>query len=549
MRIYKTLAAATAAIGLLAGCQEKEIGTTNISEELVPVTLTASYATMTKVTYTEEEETDVINLQPTWNIGDTIIGFDSNLVNVTLTVTEINSYGVATLKGMCPAYCTLHLIYLHGSSANSISNGSMSLNYIIQKCDDTMPAVMLADGDVTNGSGSFHFTNAGAVIGIDALKGVPQGSTIYKILVNGDNLSEATIALDGSSHLHLTGKEEAKDWVYSSNGLSGLTVTDSDGTLSRRVLIAVPDGAKISEISVKAGEDFYAYTPVHSDALEAGQYAYVAGQQFSQTDYVNIRGAKWALENLAITPSGKREFNNTGHVNGDYFQWAAHENYALPVTDFGNGETDRGLVIYESFTSTMCGDDTDAIEFKTDPSSGKKYWFSKESNSTYASITPYMDPDTHRETKYGFDYLYRGGLELTPVNDDAANIILGDEWKMANSNAINALLSSTHPIVDKTDKGLYYFTAEPLSDANLVNLPTNIGAYDKPYALLFIPYAGKMGNWADGNGYTFYSVGTYGSFYLNIYIGSFPVGPALGPYRLTASRPELGHTIRPVRNE
>ena len=505
MKPYKLLAVAAALLAVLASCQEKAIETTDVTgEELCPVTLTACFDE-TKVSYTE---TGDMNLKPAWEIGDEIIGFDSNKTNYKLTVTKIDGNGIATLKGDCPLNCTLHLIYLRNASKDDIVNGTLQINYRFQKCDGTMPAVMLADGDVVLGEGFFQFHNAGAVVGIDAVKGVPNGSTICKILINGDNLGEATVALDGSNKLHLTTKTESNDWLFSGNDLNGLTVVDADGTLSRPVMFAVPAGATISEVSVKADNDFYSFPLSSKRTLSANQYSYVTSQSFEKLGYVNVRSHKWGFENLAISASGKREFNHTGHVNGDYFQWGAHAGYCGSSSD-----SDKGLLIYNSFTSTCCGDGADAMSFKA-AGSGKNYHFQvvdekpgpadEKYGCDMVGIAPYFEHtyyggnlDWYLFTKYKIGYSPEpDNKKILEKTDDVANILLGGKWRMPDNNEYSAMMAATYWEWDSTDKGYYVFTPDSAADAGRVN--GGSGSYNKQYSLMFFPATGWGFGFRDG---------------------------------------------------
>ena len=280
-RIYAAVAAA--ALGLLASCQQQPIGTPEkdglSGNELVPVTLTASIA-QTKVTY---EETAEKNLQPDWEADDKVIGFDGNNANYEFTVSSVNPDGSATLTGVAPANCTLHLIYLCGAGKDDITSGSLSVDYNGQAGNKTIPAVMLADGEVAFGSGNFHFHNGGAVIGINATKGVPGGSTISKITVYGDNLSAATVGLtDGK--LALTAGGSTGESISTGDGFSATVSSDGKGTLvGNPVLIAVPADAKVCKISVVVGSDNYIYTLQAPVTLARNEYKYVLGKTFKSS--------------------------------------------------------------------------------------------------------------------------------------------------------------------------------------------------------------------------------------------------------------------------
>lgn len=281
MKAIKIITLAAAALGLLASCQQQAPetpGTDTLSGKgLVPVTLHASMI-QTKVSYTE---TAAKNLQPKWEADDVVIGFDEDGVPYEFTVSSVKADGSATLTGEAPVNCTMHLIYFGSATPASIEGLELpiAIDYSGQAGDMTIPAVMFADGNIAFGSGEFHFSNAGAVIGINATKGVPSGSTITKFTVYGDNLSAATIDLDGDDNLVLTAGGSTGESI-STGTLSGVTVNDGVGTLSSRVLIAVPAGAKVSKLGATVGSDTYFYSPATPETLAADQYSYVEGKTF-----------------------------------------------------------------------------------------------------------------------------------------------------------------------------------------------------------------------------------------------------------------------------
>lgn len=321
MKAISFFTAATAVLGLLVSCQKEKGEIFNTGYELVPVTLTASLDVVgSKVTYNEVDKDYNYQLKPAWEDGvDKIIGFDeaSPRNNYTFTVTDVDATtGEATLEGNAPANCNMHLIYLYGAAATSISDGSLAVDYTGQTGDKTMPAVMLADGTITNGTGSFTFHNAGAVIGIKAVNGVPNGSTISKITIIGENLSAATIVLNGGS-LKLTATEKANDSIIL-EGLTGESVIDDNGTLNKPVFIAVPDGAIVSKVNVAKVGFNYSYSLPTPQTLNANKYAYVSQQVF--TDLNN------GHESVDLGLSVQWATCNIGAENpyeyGCYYQWA-----------------------------------------------------------------------------------------------------------------------------------------------------------------------------------------------------------------------------------
>lgn len=476
MKAIKFIIVVAVSVGFLSSCQKQNNEGPSLGEEFVPVTLMATFdAEITKATY-EETNTGGIKLQPSWEIGDKVYAFDGTQIAYSFIVSAVDATTKkATLIGVAPAVCTLHLIYVNGSDVvPTVSGGKISVSYKSQKGDDTMPAVMLADGEIRYGIGDFHFANAGAVIGIKAVKGVTSGSTISRIRISGENLSAATISIDGSGKLALSATGMSTDAISTAT-LSGVTVKDANGTLSTPVFIAVPAGATVDDVNAKVGTKTYTYsfaeTPV---TLAANQYAYVNGQQFTDPlPYVEIAGVKWARQNLAPSASGQMKWKGNGStavkvpetgdnvVIGDYFQWGSIANFAP------ENNNDRGIVIYYNFTCPKCidGGSTYSITYKPIDSGYYEFTWTR---------TPFFNWEN--PVRYNND----DNLTRLQKGDDAANIILGGSWRMPTSAEWKSLYDNTDWTWDNADCG-FYITDKGESLEN-----------DKSNALLFLPAAGYL---------------------------------------------------------
>ena len=130
--IMKKIITIFAAISFLAvSCQKEDI----INDEAGITTgkLTATMAGRTKGCYYETEDGpddwDWSGLQPEWEEGDEIIGFDDAGNTYTLTVEDVSEDGVATLSGTVPDG-NLHLIYKYGAQASDISNKTLTVDVL-----------------------------------------------------------------------------------------------------------------------------------------------------------------------------------------------------------------------------------------------------------------------------------------------------------------------------------------------------------------------------------------------------------------------------------
>ena len=211
---------------------------------------------------------------------------------------------------------------------------------------------------------------------------------------------------------------------------------------------------------------------------------------------------KWYRQNLAISDSGKKAWkgdNASGAVKvpgtnedvkvGDYFQWAAYANYSST-----SQSQDQGLLLYTSFDNKKCGDVND--KFYTDGDN-----FSKSFNMSNA---PYGGTSYSKYTSSSQAILER----TTTANDDVANIILGDNWRMPTSAEFEAMRKVTYWAWDATDCGFYVFEpGEGTSGAANGKGTFDTSKDDKSKALLFFPAAGS------GNGTDLKDAGSDGRYW------------------------------------
>lgn len=226
------------------------------------------------------------------------------------------------------------------------------------------------------------------------------------------------------------------------------------------------------------------------------------GDLLGEPDYVVIDNLKWTRQNISVSASGSKIWKgNNGTavkvpgtdedvVNGDFFQWGAHEGYAGNAAD-----SDRGLLLYTSFTSEACGDATHSFSFK----SGKQF---NKANAPYG----------------GSSYSkYKSSTSSLELSDDVAHIVLGGSWRMPTKDDMVNMKAATYWEWDSVDRGFYVYAPNPITDKGKVNNGT--GTYDRSTALLFFP--------ANGYGYEteLNNPGEYGfCWYGNISAGSTEYG-------------------------
>lgn len=325
-----------AAAAMLAVSCQKEIETGGGS-----CTLTATFE-QTKVDYREDGN----DLQPFWEPGDLVIGFDNAGNTYELSVTEITEE-TATLTGSDVPDGDLHLIYKKGARATDIEGKTLQVNYGAQSGSAAdMPAVMLSDGTVTKGNGSFEFRNAGAVVGISAMPGVPVGSAISSVTVKGKNLSTATVKLNGNA-LELSagaGSGSGSGDEISTVALSNVNIMNNGGALGGTVFVAVPAGASIASVSasvVTTGgkKNTYAYTLSSEKTVGEGKYLFVKEQAFEKV-IVLPEGALPGLFSVSATKKVHFSKGNLQYRASDG-KWRFAENQYDVIRD-NAGNTTKG---------------------------------------------------------------------------------------------------------------------------------------------------------------------------------------------------------------
>ena len=320
-RIFFILLASLAVMAGLVSCQKEQA---EKRERKPPVLkkmkLNLGFAD-TKVTYSEVGEG---NLRPKWEIGDTIVGqSEDGLVNFTMCVVDLDEWG-AVVEGEAPDSCNVCFLYKKG--LNEIRSLPIPVSFKIQSGDKRMPAVMLSKGEIRGGKGNFIFRSAGAIIGIDNAKGMPAGSSITRVIVKGNDLSEAMVDRNGSSFV-LTPTVKSGDMI-STVAIDSVTVgSGDDRKFSRPVFIAVPVGARVSRVALVSGPEYFWYELDSAKVVTANSYLYVK----EKTTFIEEIPPDGALPGRFSVGEDKQVFFSRGNLqatyNGGAYTWdfAAHQ--------------------------------------------------------------------------------------------------------------------------------------------------------------------------------------------------------------------------------
>ncbi len=456
--------------------------------------------------YTQDDGTKaalISNVRVSWGAGDKVYAFDGTqclgYLNVSLKDSK-DYYALLTGELREPAIGTtkITLVYASGFSATqgqTITDGKLSFDISSQtggSDSKNTPFVAFGTIDYTEGTPSLE----------DKIVDFTLATSVMRINCTG---LEASTAITGAKLMGMSSE-------------CVLNVTNAGAELGQgaigNISLSFADGYKAS---ASGAQVIYAGIAKNSTAsaqtLEVNQsktYGWSFGNKTrdaansinaicqlteilpyvvipAKYDGTNVTDLKWYRQNLAISPSGNKSWKGGNSsavkvpgtawdvINGDYFQWAAYEGYAQVEEQTVE---DRGLLVYESFTSRMTdgSETTDEFQFK----SGKSF---EKSNA------PYDDGDASY-TKY----CANDGKTILENNDDVANIILGDSWRMPTQAEFEAMCGATYWAWDATDSGFYVFKPGEGTSGLAGNYGTIAYTDDKTKALLFFPCAGQCQN-------------------------------------------------------
>lgn len=511
---------------LFVSCQKDETLNQVSNEKPISVEVIGSLSDLEADGDTKAGVSSVVRLD--WTNGDVCYAFDKNkcLGSLTATVDPANK-SIAILGGTIskPAGSIITIVYTNISNGQpAISSGKLSFDFSEQTLDKipfvVYGTVEYAEGRTTISNLTIPFNFASSVLKV-AVTGLVDGVEIDKVFPGGIN-TKCELNLSNDAPPTITGTTAGN--IILTKGSKSFSLAGGKTIVNFGVVKTAARGGSDAnypmDITFKQGSDYKWSMLLKNHEIKEQKSIYTVVNTNVDVPYVEIEAdydndpstpntiLKWYKENLTLTDSGKKlvkgtrkDGTNSGHMFGDWFQWAAYENYALPVQDLGNGKTDKGVLIYESFTNNVTvdgnGGDYIKFKFKTFPSTSKTYrFYYSSSDTTSVSYYPYMnpDPDKHyKATKYmeytpGVNYY----LELT---DDVANIILGENWRIPTDVEFKALFKASYTLY--TGSGAYIWKPVRESDANKIATTWNAD-YDWDDVLLFLPssYQGSFPSYA-----------------------------------------------------
>lgn len=279
--------------------------TSSCSKETHPgddeFTVTATIAgNDTKVSYSEDGSTH--KLQPSWQSGDKIIGFDgagntycyqvrgSSGKTASFELVKTGEYaGTGTVN---PDDGTvMYMIYDPGAKATNISNKSLTFRWI-QDQTDPIPAIMTAKATVANRCLSLEFTNRTAIVGIKSPRMAKANHTYSSIKLSGDLVkSRYDIVIDGGDfqvNFDSANKYIEKTFNFTSN---------ASKQVNGDFYFAVPPIPSLAVLTFTTDND--ECFKVSATSLEAGRYYYIDNPTFGEDNSIPLEfGTLTQGENL-----------------------------------------------------------------------------------------------------------------------------------------------------------------------------------------------------------------------------------------------------------
>lgn len=263
----------------------------------------------TKVSYVEDSETHA--LQPSWVIGDKIIGFDSNGKTYCFEISGIND-GRASLKLITegddagtaeedPADGTsMYMFYAPGAVKDSLHADKKVFTVSIkEQAADVIPALMKAQATVENESVTLHFTNETSIIAVKMPKMVKPNSTYTNISLFGTGVNtEVKFSVNESGTLE---SEPAKP-----------------GRISKKINAESDANGSIDDVIYMVSAPIGEATKLTFQA-DNGEYLIKTGQTLAKGNYYYMTTPSFNAVPTDVIPGGFSVKNTNGAISLIHF--------------------------------------------------------------------------------------------------------------------------------------------------------------------------------------------------------------------------------------
>jgi len=301
----------------------------------------------TRITYGVTDEL----IQPGWEVGDEIFGWDDAGQTFTFTVSSVDSEtGDAQLDigTYVPATATkLYAVFYPGKDASLIIDNQISVDISTQtgSLNSFTPVFMLATASISGSVANLSFENQTAIIGVKKMQ-TAVGETVSGLTINGV-VTTGTIGVVGEK-LALTPSTSTSS-VHAAIDLT----MDAQGCTDTPVYFAALPGDE-TEISLVAEGSLKSYfASVGAKSVVAGKYYYTSKILGDFPVYVDATG--YATIDEAFEAANESALNCVITLNADLAaaDTLVVNNSAAAVTlDLHNHALQGGISVNSEFTLT-----------------------------------------------------------------------------------------------------------------------------------------------------------------------------------------------------
>ena len=264
----------------------------------------------TKVSYVEDSETHA--LQPSWETGDKIIGFDSKGETYCFKISEINA-GRASLEliteGKDAGTATadpedgtaMYMFYAPGAVKDSLHADKKVFTVSIkEQAADVIPALMMAQATVEGRAVNLHFTNETSIIAVKTPKMVKPNSTYTNISLFGTGVNT-----------------EVKFSVNESSGTLE-SIPANPGRISKKIDATSDANGSIDDVIYIVSTPVVEATKLSFQA-DNGEYLIKTGQTLAKGNYYYMTAPSFNAVSDDVVPGGFSVKNTNGAISLIHF--------------------------------------------------------------------------------------------------------------------------------------------------------------------------------------------------------------------------------------
>jgi len=299
-------------------CQ-KEVADPSSSNELFE--LKASLEE-TKVSYIETGEGKNIKFQPSWQVGDVVVGLKGNTTPIKFTVKKVDERGVATLSTETEFHVgdVMSLIYAPSATEpTGIVDGKIPVDVAVMSDDPSkISPIMMAQGPIVEGETYLDFSNKMAIIAIKSVTGLEKGTKVNRMVILGTR-TYSTAQVDLLKQ-EVTG-------LFFGDLRTNITENNNivDGKFEHTVYASIIPATTSIDIYTVTDQEIYKAT-IDSREIKASHYYYTSNRASVPASDVYQTGANeyclFSPANLTYVINGD---DGTGATVANRWKFAPHQ--------------------------------------------------------------------------------------------------------------------------------------------------------------------------------------------------------------------------------